>query len=268
MRDSVRLAGLGLACAAIMPVLLSATLGSVRTLFALPPAWWGANQLSAAITALGCAAGTVGALWHLVSAAVALVILYRSTRSGVITEFQEPNAGAAVRLLRRWGAPLVRRLAGGVLVVGVTASPALAATDSMPDTDDLGWRPTASAPARPSETESLEPEAVEAAAATAPATQTAVRIPLLPAAESPGAQLSTPHRAAGAAVASESPAMTGTTDTTTHRVAVGESLWSITAGSLGPDAATADIAAAWPRLYQANLEVIGATPGSSTPERF
>lgn len=210
-RDSILLVCLGSACAVVIPVLLSVAIGCGRSLLSLPPEWWGANQLSAAVTALACTAGVVGALWHLLSAAVALIVVHRAARADVMAELPDHDAGAAFRLLHRWGAPLVRRIAGGVLVVGITASPALAATDSMPDTDDLGWQPTANAPAQPGESESAE----------AP--------------------------------------------TTTHRVAVGESLWSITAGLLGPDATTADIATAWPRLYQANLEVIGTDPGLIHP---
>ena len=276
---SARLACLGLACAAAMPVLLGAAAQSVRSLLALPPAWWGASQLSAAITALACAAGAVGALWHLLSAGVALVVLLRSTRAGTLAGFRNHDAGTAVRLLRRWGAPLVRRIAGGVLVVGITTSPALAATDSAPDTDDLGWQPTVNAPAQPSapeatEPESIEPEVTASPAASAPAAPTptaeaTAHVPLLPDADNPGTQLTDPlttrSHSAGA-VAGGSPTTTGEPAVAaSHRVAVGESLWSITASLLGPDAATADIAAAWPHLYRANVETIGADPGLIHP---
>ncbi|WP_258522175.1 peptidoglycan-binding protein LysM [Actinomyces sp. Z5] len=271
---SARLACLGLACAAAMPVLLGTAAQSVRSLLALPPAWWGASQLSAAITALACGAGAVGALWHLVSVVVALVVLRRSTRAGTLAGFRNHDAGAAVRLLRRWGAPLVRRIAGGVLVVGITTSPALAATDSAPDTDDLGWQPTVNAPAQPGTPEAIEPEALASPAATAPAVPTptaeaTAHVPLLPDADNPGAQLTDPlttrSHSAGA-VAGGSPTTIGEpTVAASHRVAVGESLWSITASLLGPEAATADIAAAWPHLYQANVETIGTDPGLIHP---
>lgn len=40
----------------------------------------------------------------------------------------------------------------------------------------------------------------------------------------------------------------------------GDSLWSLTAARLGPFASDVDIARAWPRLYQANRDVIGESP--------
>lgn len=43
-------------------------------------------------------------------------------------------------------------------------------------------------------------------------------------------------------------------------VRTGDSLWSLTAAALGPYASEVDIARAWPRLYQANREVIGDDP--------
>ncbi|MGO4492657.1 LysM peptidoglycan-binding domain-containing protein [Arthrobacter sp. 2YAF22_2] len=48
-------------------------------------------------------------------------------------------------------------------------------------------------------------------------------------------------------------------------VRAGDSLWSICAAELGPLASDVDIARAWPRLYQANREVIGGDPGLLLP---
>lgn len=45
----------------------------------------------------------------------------------------------------------------------------------------------------------------------------------------------------------------------------GDSLWLITAALLGPEASNADIAAAWPTLYEANHDVIGANPDLIQP---
>ena len=47
---------------------------------------------------------------------------------------------------------------------------------------------------------------------------------------------------------------------TTHVVSSGESLWSITASLLGPDATTQAISAQWPLLYEANADLIGPHP--------
>jgi LysM domain len=43
-------------------------------------------------------------------------------------------------------------------------------------------------------------------------------------------------------------------------VRAGDSLWSLAAARLGPLASDVDIAREWPRLYQANREVIGESP--------
>jgi nucleoid-associated protein YgaU len=48
-------------------------------------------------------------------------------------------------------------------------------------------------------------------------------------------------------------------------VARGDCLWDIAARALGPDAGNADIAAEWPRWYEANRGVIGADPDLIQP---
>ena len=53
--------------------------------------------------------------------------------------------------------------------------------------------------------------------------------------------------------------------TATHGVAAGESLWSISASLLGPDATDDAVAQLWPRLYELNRAVIGADPGLIRP---
>ena len=50
-----------------------------------------------------------------------------------------------------------------------------------------------------------------------------------------------------------------------HVVERGESLWRIAADLLGPDASDADIARAWPLIYQANRATIGDDPGLILP---
>jgi hypothetical protein len=49
------------------------------------------------------------------------------------------------------------------------------------------------------------------------------------------------------------------------RVRPGDSLWLITAHRLGPNVAPAEVAAAWPRWYAANRDVIGADPDLILP---
>lgn len=48
-------------------------------------------------------------------------------------------------------------------------------------------------------------------------------------------------------------------------VRAGDSLWSLSAAQLGPLASAVDIAAAWPRLYQANRQIIGEDPDLLLP---
>lgn len=52
---------------------------------------------------------------------------------------------------------------------------------------------------------------------------------------------------------------------TVYVVLAGDSLWRITASLLGVDATNADVAAAWPRLYEANSVAIGEDPSLIHP---
>jgi nucleoid-associated protein YgaU len=45
----------------------------------------------------------------------------------------------------------------------------------------------------------------------------------------------------------------------------GDSLWSLAAHELGPDASAAEIAARWPEWYAANRQVIGSDPDLILP---
>ncbi|MDU0349825.1 LysM peptidoglycan-binding domain-containing protein [Actinomyces sp. MRS3W] len=251
----VALGAVGLASTGLIPVLLSVAAASARCLLELPPAWWGATQLSAALTAITCTIGAMGAAWHLVSVALALIaggVGPRTGRGSAATPGTGPGLrGAAAHVLNRWGAPLVRRLAAGVVIAGLATSPAVAATET--DTDDLGWQPTVNATQTP-DAEATAP-GVEA---TAPGVEASV----------PDVEPSAPD-AAPATPDSESDPPSPTAEpadaATSHRVKAGESLWAITAKLLGPDASPADIAAAWPQLYRANTETIGTDPGLIRP---
>lgn len=156
-------------------------------------------------------------------------------------------------VLQRWGAPLVRRVAAGAVIAGLTASPALA-QDLAPSTDDLGWQPTASqtveadpAPSPSTVPEGPAPQDVpEPAGAAAPVPQSA---------ETPA-----PPATASAGALGTSPPTGAEPSRSTHVVDVGESLWSITAAALGAQAGDAAVAAAWPSLYRANAETLGGDP--------
>jgi nucleoid-associated protein YgaU len=45
----------------------------------------------------------------------------------------------------------------------------------------------------------------------------------------------------------------------------GDSLWSIAARHLGPDASDAEIAGAWPAWFQANRDLVGDDPDLLRP---
>ena len=131
-----RLLVLATAASLLALVLVLTCLQAVSALVAVPTSWWGPSQLSAALVALASAAGAVGAAWHALSALLALLVLPARGRRRA--------AAPAQRLLARWGAPWVRRILVGTLSLSAVTAPALAA---VPTPDDLGWRPTQSAPA-------------------------------------------------------------------------------------------------------------------------
>lgn len=131
-----RLLVLATAASLLALALVLTCLQAVSALVAVPTSWWGPSQLSAALVALASAAGAAGAAWHALSALLALLVLPARGRRRA--------AAPAQRLLARWGAPWVRRILVGTLSLSAVTAPALAA---VPTPDDLGWRPTQSAPA-------------------------------------------------------------------------------------------------------------------------
>ncbi|MDO4899415.1 LysM peptidoglycan-binding domain-containing protein [Actinomyces sp.] len=287
------LIGVGLVCAALSTVLAALAAYNVGRLLELPPAWWGTSQLTAAITGIACSAGAAGALWHVVSVILALVASSGVGRSTVTGRRTAPGANTANRMLHRWGAPLVRRIAAGAVVAGITAGPAFAAIE--PDTDDLGWQPTVTASAEPgaaddnrsapTSEQALNPtsEATgtvpDQAAPTAadpvaprqdsafPTPDSEVGPPLLPGAGQPETELIGPLLPPSRPSGKGTPAAAdGDSAGSSHSVTDGESLWSITADLLGADASPADIAGAWPQLYRANADTIGTDPGVIHPD--
>lgn len=131
-----RLLVLATAASLLALALVLTCLQAVSALVAVPTSWWGPSQLSAALVALASAAGAAGAAWHALSALLALLVLPARGRRRA--------PAPAQRLLARWGAPWVRRILVGTLSLSAVTAPALAA---VPTPDDLGWRPTQSAPA-------------------------------------------------------------------------------------------------------------------------
>lgn len=243
-----------LACAsgAVLILLGRTAHSAAEQLATVPPQSWGLSELSDAVVAGTCACGTLGALWHVVSALVALMAL--AGEKGPGPHGLGGTSTLAARVLATWGAPAVRRITASALLVSLSSAPALA-TQETGGGDDLGWRPTSSAPFSPSSQSSTPspPEQSPSSASTGSgdsedASQSADSTP-------PGSQ--TPQPATGPdAPPSSSP---------THTVTPGESLWSITAHLLPAGSSPARIAQAWPALYRANSEEIGADPSLIRP---
>lgn len=243
-----------LACAsgAVLILLGRTAHSAAEQLATVPPQSWGLSELSDAVVAGTCACGTLGALWHVVSALVALMAL--AGEKGPDPHGLGGTSTLAARVLATWGAPAVRRITASALLVSLSSAPALA-TQETGGGDDLGWRPTSSAPFSPSSQSSTPspPEQSPSSASTGSgdsedASQSADSTP-------PGSQ--TPQPPTGPdAPPSSSP---------THTVTPGESLWSITAHLLPAGSSPARIAQAWPALYRANSEEIGTDPALIRP---
>ena len=243
-----------LACAsgAVLILLGRTAHSAAEQLATVPPQSWGLSELSDAVVAGTCACGTLGALWHVVSALVALMAL--AGEKGPDPHGLGGTSTLAARVLATWGAPAVRRITASALLVSLSSAPALA-TQETGGGDDLGWRPTSSAPSSPSSQSSTPspPEQSPSSASTGSgdsedASQSADSTP-------PGSQAPQPPTGPDAPPSS-SP---------THTVTPGESLWSITAHLLPAGSSPARIAQAWPALYRANSEEIGADPALIRP---
>ena len=252
MRARQRLTLLACVSGAVLILLGRTAHSAAEQLATVPPQSWGQSELSDAVVAGTCACGTLGALWHVVSALVALMAL--AGEKGPDPHGLGGTSTLAARVLATWGAPAVRRITASALLVSLSSAPALA-TQETGGGDDLGWRPTSSAPSSPSSQSSTPspPEQSPSSASTGSgdsedASQSADSTP-------PGSQ--TPQPPTGPdAPPSSSP---------THTVTPGESLWSITAHLLPAGSSPARIAQAWPALYRANSEEIGTDPALIRP---
>jgi len=251
-----RLTLLAAASGAVLILLGRTAYSAAERLAQVPPQAWGLSELSDAVVAGTCACGTLGGLWHVVSALLALLALMALPgANGAGPRYRGGACALAARALEAWGAPAVRRIVASALLVSLSSAPALASEEASGG-DDLGWRPTSSAPALPpsqSSTPSTPADQSPSSASTSSsdsegASQPADSTP-------PGSQTAQPPTGPDAPPSS-SP---------THTVAPGESLWSITAHLLPTGSAPAQIAQDWPALYRANSEAIGADPSLIRP---
>ena len=203
---------------------------------------------------LGIAANIVGLIvvaWWALSlvAAVAAAMLERN------------GSGRAASAAGKFAPTFMRRLA--LAAVGVqlvtaplaTASPAAEGPGAPAPAVSAGWTPTAMLPAAAGSPQAAAAPSVHspdpgtpAGPAAAPADQGPQWRPLGPVIE--------PGPLAGPPLRSPQPAGQATEVT----VRPGDSLWSLSAAHLGPFSSDVDIAVEWPRLYQANRDVIGGNP--------
>ena len=275
MRAHQRLVLLAGASGAVLILLGHMAHRAAEQLLEVPPQSWGLSELSDAIVAGTCAFGTLGALWHVISALLALMTLPRADGPGSL---RRGGASAlAARLLEAWGAPAVRRITASALLVSLSSAPALAA-EGTAGGDDLGWHPTSSAPASPpSQSSTPSPQAdqpAQEATAGTGASQSRSESSTASAEQAPSTGSSASDRSSQSAEPpspsssrAQSSAGPGpqTSSTPAHTVVPGESLWSITARLLPAGSGPEQIAQAWPVLYRANSDVVGADPSLIRP---
>lgn len=267
MRPLLHLTVVALA-GALGAVALAASAWSAGTALAsVPVAWWSTSQIAQIAIVLACGIGAAGCLWHLASAGLALAILLRdavaitsqastTSRTSRGASARTVMGGRADVVLQRWGAPLVRRITTGALIAGIAISPAAtAAPSASAPPDDLGWRVSTGAAAAPPDKSAPDPDGAESAQDSPPAE------PAPPAVES--AENADPAASSGSAP--DDGTGTRTDSAHTHTVEPGESLWSITAAALGPDATDAQIVQTWPLVYETNTEPIGSDPSLLRP---
>ena len=155
MRTRLRLGALTLLSSVLTAVLALAACDAAGRLASAPPSAWGPTALTRALVLMACGAGALGAAWHALSGALAVIALAGPAPSA-------RGAGvrrAALRALHRWGAPIMRRTAAGALVAAVAAGAPAMAAQAPGASDDLGWAPTASAPAPAGAAPSPDPDA-------------------------------------------------------------------------------------------------------------
>ena len=270
MRPLLHLTVVALAGALGTAALAASAWSAGTALASVPVAWWSTSQIAQIAIVLACGIGAAGCLWHLASAGLALAILLQdavaitsqastTSRTSRGASARTVMGGRADVVLRRWGAPLVRRITTGALIAGIAISPAAtAAPSASAPPDDLGWRVSTGAAAAPPDESAPDPDGAESAQDSPPAE------PAPPAVES--AENADPAAPSDSAPdAPDDGTGTRTDSAHTHPVEPGESLWSITAAALGPDATDAQIVQTWPLVYETNTESIGSDPSLLRP---
>ena len=204
---------------------------------------------------LGIAANTAGLIviaWWATSLAIAAAAAFLE-RSGNVR---------AASAAGKFAPAYMRRLALAAVGLELLTAP-LAAASTAPPVPGAPAASAASAASAP-----WTPTAVPAATGTRAAPHTAAPVPTpqpgtpaeAPAVASPHwrplSPVVEPGPLAGRPLRHQPPADQANEVT----VRPGDSLWSLSASRLGPFASDVDIALDWPRLYQANRDIIGGDP--------
>ncbi|MDQ0277096.1 hypothetical protein QO003_001399 [Arthrobacter silviterrae] len=224
----------------------------------------GPLRLEELIGALSAGAGIAVALWWLVALLGALIstVAHLSGRPRLA-------AGAAA-----WSPAFMRRLVAAVLGLNLMAAPMAMAEGGATAPVDPSWRAgtVAAAPAIPG----VAATAGESGGDTGGA-GVAGGMGVNPAwtphgpATDPGPLVSPARRpatglpATGQRSSNDRDRPVPESGAGTVVVQGGDSLWSIVATALGPDASDVEVADAWPRWYQANRAVIGPDPNIILP---
>ncbi|BCW67738.1 hypothetical protein NicSoilB4_25010 [Arthrobacter sp. NicSoilB4] len=190
---------------------------------------------------LGIVANTAGLIvtvWWVMSLAIAVAAALLE-RSGKDRAASAAGKFAPAFMRRLAFAAVGLQLLTAPLATASTLPSAPGAAASAPVEASAAWTPTA-APAPPA-----VPPAVPPGTSVAAHPQWRPLSPVIEPGPLTGPPLRLPQPAGQGA------------EVTVH---TGDSLWSLSAARLGPFASDVDIALDWPRIYQANRDVIGANP--------
>lgn len=254
--SGIRSAVAGAACAGVTIGLARTTIEVAAVLPRRSGSPFRAADLEAAVVLLVAAAGTLAA------ATVTVGCLLLTLAAG------RPGAGRIAAGLLRAGSLLTPRALRRILVVGVglaLVAPGAHATDADGGQDGpgLGWVVTTDVPGAAPGTSSAIPvrPAVPRSAATGAGSVSA----------EPGRSLAGEHGAAARPVAVRTAAHSTPSPSAEPAVTApvvvrpGDTLWAIARAHLPDGAPDGTIAAAWPRWYAANADLIGPDPDLIRP---
>lgn len=248
--------GLALLAAASGTV-IAAYLGLTGYAMLLGAAWRGGRAIPKTLVAIAPRG------WTRVTA----IALGLTMSAGLATPALAADADSTPGLSAGWvaapAAVVVEPTPGAVVIdadavaVGWVAAESTAARANSSPTGEQSGTLLLDAPAlagSPLQAESVQADPLQAESLQAGAVDAATFEPTAP---EGGSATSTP--------VTPTPAASTSPPSGTHMVQAGESLWLITEELLGDDAGTAEVAATWPELYEANRASIGDNPSLIHP---